>query len=268
MSQQCALAARRAKSILSCTTKSTARRSVEGILALYSALVRQAWSTASKSGLPSTRETGIYWRETSERPQRKSIDWSICHTRRGWESWDCSAWRREGSQRTLSMCKNTWGRCKEDGRLFQWCPVTGGNGHKLNHMKFHWNKINHFLLWGWYNYWNWLFSEVVDSRSLGDTQNPTRHSAGQPSAPDPAVSRGEGLDDLQRPLPTWTILWFCHLIYHPDWALLWSWWAKLQENIKKSKRKIIIHWLCHSVHTITFTVTLDKCFYWPSDSFF
>lgn len=68
MSQKCVLAAQKAKSILSCATQSTARRSVEGILALYSALVRQAWSAISKSGLPSTRETGMHCRDPSERP--------------------------------------------------------------------------------------------------------------------------------------------------------------------------------------------------------
>lgn len=67
VSQQCVLAAWKAKSILSCTTKSTARRSVEGILTLYPALVRQAWSAVSTSGLLSKRETGMHCREPSEK---------------------------------------------------------------------------------------------------------------------------------------------------------------------------------------------------------
>jgi len=37
---------------------------------------------------------------------------------------------------------------------------------------------------------------------LGDIKNPTGHSREQPAAAAPAVSRGVGLDDLQRPLPT------------------------------------------------------------------
>lgn len=32
------------------------------------------------------------------------------------------------------------GTGKEDGHFFQWCPVIGGNQHKMKHMKFHWNK--------------------------------------------------------------------------------------------------------------------------------
>ena len=56
-----------------------------------------SWNNVFTCGLPSIRETWACWRESSEGPRRWLRDWSISHTRKGWEIWDCSAWTREGS---------------------------------------------------------------------------------------------------------------------------------------------------------------------------
>ena len=65
------------------------------LIFLYSVLVRQIWSTGCSAGLPSTTETQTYWRQSSEGPWRWLRDRSTSFMRKGWESWDRSAWRRE-----------------------------------------------------------------------------------------------------------------------------------------------------------------------------
>ena len=57
------------------------------------------WSTASGCGV-STGETWTCW-SASRGPQKWSKDWNTSPAKLDWESWSCSAWRREG-------CEVTW----------------------------------------------------------------------------------------------------------------------------------------------------------------
>ena len=59
------------------------------------------WSTESSSGLPSSRKMRNYWRESGGGLRGWWGDWSISPVRKGWGSWACSAWGKEGWEGTL-----------------------------------------------------------------------------------------------------------------------------------------------------------------------
>jgi len=59
------------------------------------------WSPVSISEAPCTRRTWNCWSSSRAGPQRWSEGWSTSPMRKGWESWGCSAWRREGCGETL-----------------------------------------------------------------------------------------------------------------------------------------------------------------------
>ena len=54
-------------------------------------------STASSSGASNTRRRWGCWCGSKGGQQRWSEGWSTSPVRTGWESWDSSAWRQEGS---------------------------------------------------------------------------------------------------------------------------------------------------------------------------
>lgn len=94
-SQQCPLAAMVDNSILGCIRRSITSSPREVILPLCSALVAQIWRTASSCGLLHTRQAIL---ERVQQMTMKMIkDWSICHTRRGYESWNWLAFTNVNS---------------------------------------------------------------------------------------------------------------------------------------------------------------------------
>ena len=172
------------------------------------------WSRLSSSGFPSSRKLKSYWRESSGGLRGWWGDWSISPTRRGWGRWACSAWRREGwegiSSMPLNICRVGVRRKGSDS--FQWCPATGqgATGTKWSKGSSSWTWGRTSSLWGWRSpgpgcpgrLWSlllWRYSRPSWTRFCAACCRW------------PYFSRGVGLGDPQRSLPTPTILWFCDL---------------------------------------------------------
>ena len=85
------------------------------------------WSTASGSGVLSTGRTWTCWSGSRGGPQKWSEGWNSSPKRKGWESWGCSAWRREGSGETFLRAFNTErGLLRKMGTDFSVGPVATG----------------------------------------------------------------------------------------------------------------------------------------------
>jgi len=129
--------------------------------------------------------------------------------RRRWESWGCSAWRREGSRETLEQLPVPEEAYRKDGEdIFSriCCNKTRSNGFKLRESTFRLDIRKKISMTRVVKRWHRLPREAVETPFLETFKSRLDGALSNLVEDVPAHCRGGGLDGLLRSLPTQSIL--------------------------------------------------------------